>query len=60
MKEVLLVNIIQTFNLRMNVVSLDLCEWLIEHEKLNIIELLMENQRMSASTKRINYEKTKR
>lgn len=44
----------------MNVVSLDLCEWFIENEKLNIIELLLENQRMSASTKRINYEKTKR
>lgn len=42
-KEVLLVNMIQTFNLRLNVISSELYEWLIRNEKLNIIELFLEN-----------------
>ena len=44
----------------MNVISQEILEWLIENQKLNIIELLLENQVMSASAKRTQYEKSKR
>jgi len=44
----------------MNVISQEILEWLIENQKLNIIELLLENQVMSASAKRTKYEKAKR
>ncbi|KAL4468506.1 hypothetical protein ABPG74_005009 [Tetrahymena malaccensis] len=59
-KQNIFLAIIQTFNIRMNSISDEIFSWLIDNQKLRIIEIILENDRFSASQKQSNYQKMKR
>ncbi|KAL4496113.1 hypothetical protein ABPG72_015535 [Tetrahymena utriculariae] len=59
-KQNIFLAIIQTFNIRMNSINDEIFCWLIDNQKLRIIEIILENDRFSASQKQSNYQRMKR
>ncbi|EAR90628.2 polycystin cation channel protein (macronuclear) [Tetrahymena thermophila SB210] len=59
-KQNIFLAIIQTFNIRMNSINDEIFSWLIDNQKLRIIEIILENDRFSASLKQGNYQRMKK